>query len=83
LNILNWCHGLAPAGNKEPHGRSIAPSPTGVGRRMGKKEAKRMGWDKDGLTEQQRKRTETTIILIRRIYNKTPREYIEQLSLTA
>jgi len=33
-----------------------------------KKKTKLVGRDKDSLTEQQRKRTATTIILIRRIY---------------
>jgi len=33
-----------------------------------KKKAKLLGWDEDSLTEQQRKRKITTIILIKRIY---------------
>jgi len=56
------------------------PFPWLKGERNGKKNAKLVDWDKDGLTEQQRKRTVT--ILIRSIYKKN-REYRQQLSLTA
>jgi len=35
-----------------------------------KKKAELVGWDKDGLTEQQRKRKITTIILIKTIYKE-------------
>jgi len=33
-----------------------------------KKKAKLMGWDKDSLTEQQKKRKITTMMLIKRIF---------------
>jgi len=46
----------------------------------GKKKAKLLGWDKDSLTELQKRQAVTTIILIRRVF-KT-REYTEQLSLS-
>lgn len=60
------CHGLAPANSKEPRGCSLAPAcPGGMGRRIGRKKAKFVGWDKDSLTEQQRKRKPPTIILIK------------------
>jgi len=45
-----------------------------VGRRTGReKQAKLVGWDKDSLTEQQRKRTVTTMIPIRTIEKKAKR----------
>jgi len=44
------------------------PSPCWGGEQNGKKKAKLVGGDKGSLTEQQRKQTLTTIILIRRIY---------------
>jgi len=44
------------------------PSPHWGGEENGKKKAKLVGWVKDSLTEQQRKKTVTTAILIRRIY---------------
>jgi len=53
-------------------------SPRWGGEENEKKKAKLMGQEKGSLTEQQRKRTVTTIILIKRIY-KT-REHTEQLS---
>ena len=56
------------AGSKEPHDCSIAPPPTGVGRRMGRKRQKLVGQDKGSLTEQQTKWTVTTTILISRVY---------------
>jgi len=46
----------------------------------GKKKAKLVGWNKDSLTEPQRKRAVTTIILIRGIYKK--KEYTEELCLS-
>jgi len=59
---------LAPASNKKPGGRSIAPPPWWHGEENGKKKAKPMGRDKDSLTEEQRK--QITTIWIRRIYKK-------------
>jgi len=50
-----YCCSLAMAGNKGPCGRSAAPSPTGVGKRMERKWQKLMGEEKDSLTEQQMK----------------------------
>jgi len=71
-NLINFlicsCCGLAPAGNKEPHGCSTALNPIGVGRRMERKRQKLMVWDKGSLTAQQTKRTVTTVKLIRKIY---------------
>jgi len=70
------CRGLAPSfilGNKGPHGCStvcVCVSPHWGGQENGRKKAKIMGWDKDSLTEQRRKRTVTTTILKRRIYKK-------------
>jgi len=58
---------LALASNKGPHGHSVPPLPTGVGRIMERKRQKLVGWDKGSLTEQQMKQTVTTTILIRRI----------------
>jgi len=69
LRAKKDCAGLAPAGIKESCGLSIIASPRWGGEENGKKKAKLMGRDKDSLTEQQRKWTVTTIILIRRIYN--------------
>jgi len=71
------CRGLSPAENKGPRGRSIAPPPAGVGRRMERKWQKLVGRDKGSLTEQQTKQTVTTI-LIRRIYKTV--KWTEQLS---
>jgi len=68
FQLVPCCAGLAPASNKEPHGRSLAPSSWWDGEENGKKKAKLMGWDKDSLTEQQRQRKIITIILIKRIY---------------
>jgi len=65
----NRC-GLAPASNIEPCGRSPTPIPLPPpwdGEKNWKKKEKLMGWVKDSLTEQQRKRKKT-IILIKRIY---------------
>jgi len=62
------CRGLALAGNKRPPGHSISPPPAGVGRRMERKKAKPVGWDKGSLTEQQTKQTVPITILIRRIH---------------
>jgi len=41
---------------------------SGTGRRIGRKKAKLVGWDKESLTEQQTEKKITTIILIKRIY---------------
>ena len=65
--LTSWvrkCHASAPAGNKEPHSCSPAPSPRWDGE---ERNAKLMGWDKDSLTEQQREKKITTVILIKRI----------------
>jgi len=63
------------AGNKGPHGRSVTPSPAGVGRRMERRRQKKplLGQGKGSLTEQQMKRTVTTTSLIRRIYKTKQR----------
>jgi len=49
------CYSLAMAATKGPLGRSAAPLPTGVGRRMERKRQKLVGRDKGNLTEQQMK----------------------------
>jgi len=64
---------LALIGNKRPPGCFAAPPSIGVRRRKERKKAKIMGWDKSSLTEQRRKLTVTTIILIRRIYKTNSR----------
>ena len=65
---IYFCCSLAMASNTGPHGCSITPPPTGVGRRMERKRQKLVGHDKGSLPEQQMKRTVTTTILTRRIY---------------
>jgi len=65
---LLCCHGLAPAGIKASCGCCIASPPHWGGEENWKKKTKLMGPDQGSLTEQQRKQTVTTIILIRRKY---------------
>jgi len=55
-DTLPLCRGLVPASNKEPCGHSLARPPQWDGEEKWKKKANLRGWDKDGLTEQQRKR---------------------------
>jgi len=62
------CCGLASAGNKAAHGRSHSSLPGATGRRIRRKRQKLVGWDKDNLTEQQRDKEATAIIMIKRIY---------------
>jgi len=57
------CCGLATAGNKEPRGHSITTPPIGMGRRIGRKRHNSWAGIRT-VTEQQRKRRVTTIILI-------------------
>jgi len=59
---------LVPATKKGPRGGSITTPSTGVGRRMERIRQKLVCWNKSSLTEQQRKQTVTTVILIGRIY---------------
>jgi len=63
------------------HAVALLPLPHWGGEENGKKKAKLVGWDKGSLTEQQRKRTVTTIILIRRIYKTN--SGMHRASLTA
>jgi len=72
------CHGFAPADNKEAHSHSHTPPLWWVGEENPKKKAKLVGWDKDSLTQQQRKQTITTVVLIKIIHKA--REYTEQFS---
>jgi len=68
-NIFCFCHCLAPDRKKEPHDCSITPPPTWWGGEENrKKKVNLMDWDKDSLTEQQRKTTVTTIVVIKRVY---------------
>jgi len=62
------CGGLATACNKGPHNRSITPFPPVGWEENRTKKAKFVGWDKGSLIEQQRKRTVTATVLIKRIY---------------
>jgi len=61
------CCGLAPANNKEPCSCSPTP-PALVGWGELEEKTKLMGWDEDSLTEQQRKRKITTVILQKKIH---------------
>jgi len=57
LSTKNDCHELAPAGNKEPHDRSLTPPPPqwdGEGNQ--KKKVKLVGWSKDSLIGQKMKK---------------------------
>jgi len=72
---------ILPQPATKDHVAALSPLPCWVGEENGMKKAKLVGQDKDSLTEQQRKRTVTTIILIGRIHKET-KEYTEQLSLS-
>jgi len=50
-NLIDRCCSLAVTSNKGPHDPSIAPHPTGVGRRVEKETQKLMGLEKGSLTE--------------------------------
>jgi len=63
------------------HAVTLSPlCPAGVGRRLERKRQKLVDWDKGSLTEQQTKRTVTTIMLIGRIYDTNSGKSTEQLS---
>jgi len=63
------CCGLAPTSNKEPRGHSLTPPFSWWDRKDNQKEkAKFVVWHKNSLTERQRERKITAIILIKRIY---------------
>jgi len=65
-NQLDSCHGLDPTSSKERQDRLVSCLPWWDGEENQKKKAKLVGQDKKSLTEQQRKRKITTIMLIKR-----------------
>jgi len=70
---------FGPGRQQRPTWSLYHPFPPWAGEENGKEKAKLMGWDKDWLTEQQRKQTVVTTIMLIREFTKT-REYTVQSS---
>jgi len=68
LYMSIWCHGLDPPATKNHAVALSLLPPRWDGAENQKKKAKPMGSDKNSLTEWQREKTKTIIILIKRIH---------------